>query len=207
MPTKTCTNCGVEKPTSGFSKDKKRKDNLQPHCKDCYKVYRVENAERISIKKHEEYLRNMDRYKNRARQWRGDNVEHKKKLDKAWREDNKERKTAADRAWYEANKDRKKAYDQDYRVEYYPKHKYRWTQQRAKRRAAELKATPPWISMDEIERVYKKCKRVSKKTGVPHEVDHIVPLLGEKVCGLHVPWNLQIIPADENRSKGNKLLL
>jgi hypothetical protein len=206
MANKTCTNCGIEKPTSAFSKDKKRKDNLQPHCKDCYKVYRVANAERIRKRKHEEYLRNMHRYKNRARRWRSENVEHKKELDKAWRENNKERKAANDREWYEANKDHKKVYDQEYRVEYYPKNKYRWTHQRAKRRAAEIDATPPWVNIEEIEIIYKECKKLTRKTGVPHEVDHIVPLLGKNVCGLHVPWNLQIISADDNRSKGNKLV-
>jgi 5-methylcytosine-specific restriction endonuclease McrA len=47
---------------------------------------------------------------------------------------------------------------------------------------------------------------MSSATGVRHEVDHIVPLKGKSVCGLHVPWNLRVIPERENRSKGCELV-
>ena len=55
----------------------------------------------------------------------------------------------------------------------------------------------------QINLIYSACAKVSKSTGKLHEVDHIVPLLGENVCGLHVPWNLAIIPKAMNRSKSN----
>ncbi len=77
----------------------------------------------------------------------------------------------------------------------------------AKRRATKLKATPPWLSdthQAHIHRTYNLCRIVSEATGEKYHVDHIVPLQGESVCGLHVPWNLRVIPAKANIRKGNK---
>lgn len=78
----------------------------------------------------------------------------------------------------------------------------------AKRKASKLKATPPWLSKEDkktIAAIYKMSTRLSSCLGIEHHVDHIVPLKGDSVCGLHVPWNLQAIPATINIRKNNKL--
>jgi hypothetical protein len=54
-------------------------------------------------------------------------------------------------------------------------------------------------------RVYKFASLATLVTGVPHEVDHVVPLHGEEVCGLHIPSNLEVVPWWENREKSNKI--
>jgi len=77
----------------------------------------------------------------------------------------------------------------------------------AKRRAAKLQRTPLWLTQKhhiQIEQFYQEAVEISKMVGEFYHVDHIVPLQGKTVSGLHVPWNLQIIPAKENISKGNR---
>jgi len=66
----------------------------------------------------------------------------------------------------------------------------------ARRRAQRLRATPSWVNNKELQLIYETCP-----TG--HEVDHIIPLRHPLVCGLHVPWNLEHLTAEENRKKSN----
>jgi len=92
--------------------------------------------------------------------------------------------------------------------EYYYENKDAAFKNCARRRTAKLKAIPPWVNTaheDRIKSIYRACINTTKKTGKKHHVDHIVPLQGNTVCGLHVWWNLRIVPADQNLSKGNRV--
>ena len=74
------------------------------------------------------------------------------------------------------------------------------------RRAMKKKATLSWLTKAHREKMvlyYRLAKKLSKINNIAYHVDHIVPLQGSNVCGLHVPWNLQVIPAKENLSKYN----
>jgi 5-methylcytosine-specific restriction endonuclease McrA len=65
-------------------------------------------------------------------------------------------------------------------------------------------ATPKWVNVEELLAVYAESRR-RRRAGENVEVDHIVPIRGKLVSGLHVPWNLQIIPKAVNDEKRNKL--
>jgi hypothetical protein len=100
----------------------------------------------------------------------------------------------------------------------YLKYRSKWIKRRAEKRKAcplenakhraerrsydkRLKqATPIWANRKAIIAIYRQCVDM----GNEWHVDHIVPIAGKNVCGLHVHWNLQIIPAKENLVKNNK---
>ena len=65
-------------------------------------------------------------------------------------------------------------------------------------------AQPPWVRREELVAIYVIAQRKSLETGIPHDVDHVWPLQGKGFVGLHVPWNLQVIPRTENIRKYNK---
>jgi len=95
------------------------------------------------------------------------------------------------------------------RREYYSNNKEDYYFRKAKRRAELLNRTPEWLTEHDllhIKCIYSVCRMLNKEGTGPYEVDHIVPLQGEHVSGLHVPWNLRVITQDENLRKSNKLL-
>ncbi|KAB2321304.1 hypothetical protein F8A86_05330 [Betaproteobacteria bacterium SCN1] len=127
---------------------------------------------------------------------------------KAYSEANRERKAAYDKAYYEANRElalirARASYEANYAANR-PRDRARV---RA-RQAGLATATPMWLSKghrEAIAAIYAEAERLTRETGIPHHVDHIIPLKGKGVCGLHVPWNLRAIPAAENLSKSNRI--
>ena len=91
---------------------------------------------------------------------------------------------------------------------YYSNNKSTFFHHNATRRARHKLATPTWLSCSQkahIKRTYDLAELMEDITGEKHHVDHIIPLKGKGVCGLHVPWNLQVLPASVNLSKSNSL--
>ena len=128
---------------------------------------------------------------------------------------NRERLAAYGKRHYEANKERISAYHRllyrDNKERMLARCK-RWAQANpgkvnattVKRYAAKLQRTPPWANMKKIERAYELAAWASRFTDEPLEVDHVYPLQGKDISGLHVETNLQILPRSENRAKCNR---
>ncbi|MGY2279567.1 HNH endonuclease signature motif containing protein [Pseudomonas monsensis] len=72
------------------------------------------------------------------------------------------------------------------------------------RKLALKSATPSWVDCDAIEALYVDARKLTVTTGIKHEVDHIIPIQGKRVCGLHVPWNLRVITKAANVRKHAK---
>ncbi|NBT32651.1 MAG: hypothetical protein EBT13_12350 [Rhodobacteraceae bacterium] len=87
---------------------------------------------------------------------------------------------------------------------YYRNDKASYVARAAARRKHQRLATLSHLTKEDFRPIYEERERVSKETGIVHHVDHIVPIKNDRVCGLHVPWNLQVITAQENQSKYNR---
>jgi hypothetical protein len=118
--------------------------------------------------------------------WRAANKDRCLTTQREWNHNNAILRNSFSRAWRDQNRDVMLAH-------------------KAKRRAALLRRTPVWLTnahLLEMQSVYTYCAAL-RRVGLDYHVDHVVPLRGQRVSGLHVPWNLQVIPGRENTRKGN----
>jgi 5-methylcytosine-specific restriction endonuclease McrA len=145
------------------------------------------------------------------------NKEKISKYQKEYRKKNRERLLAYKKQWNELNQDKiklnsKKRYIENneaikaYTLEYKKMYPEKANANKATRRSAKKLRTPKWLTNIDFERIeneYKLASLLTKLTGDSWHVDHIVPLQGKTVSGLHVPYNLQVLRASENCSKQN----
>lgn len=216
---KPCRKCCIEKELTLFSRCAANKDGLHFWCKECdaagRKARRLANPERdqATVKawhdahpgrreltdklRHE---RNRDADLERSRAYYQANREDMRKANRKWRAENPQRITNANRALRERDGDRIRSK----RREHYRQNKSRYVAQARRREIEQLRATPVWADLEAIAAFYAEADRLTLETGVKHHVDHIYPLRGKTSCGLHVPGNLQVLPALDNLKKSNK---
>jgi len=106
------------------------------------------------------------------------------------------------RRWFLANKEKAMANTLSWQKRNPDKHAALHAAHQQRRRAALLQRMPAWANLEEIKSFYHLAREMTAKTGIPHEVDHMVPLMGKLVSGLHVSNNLRVVPAKVNRTKG-----
>lgn len=206
---KICRKCGIDKAFDKFAKNKTKKDGIGSWCLECC---RVEAAKR--------YAEYPDRIKATNRKSDKKNWGRKYEGIKKWAKDNPERWRELQRKSYKKHAEARKRQTNEYRQanpvpsDIVRDRKRRWMQTNKHRHAAiqrgrdamKLRATPIWSDKSLIVGIYAEAARRTAETGVDHQVDHIVPLKSKIVCGLHVPWNLQLLTKSENSRKNNKLL-
>lgn len=170
---KFCNSCKTEQPLTEFYKDRTKVDGLRTTCKTCKKV-----CDKLYAKNNAEVIsvKRKERYLERYDIERSQQSEYAR--------NNRDLFNKHAREYKNNNKGKVNAATRA-------------------RQAAKLKATPSWANLEQIKRIYTACASISKRTGVEHHVDHIIPLKGKNVCGFHTENNLAIIPARINLAKSN----
>ncbi len=199
-----CTKCSLDLPLSAYPRDRSKKGGLRVSCKACHnkvnQKWRQDNPEKSREAGRKWYKANPESTKERARKWRLANPGRAKEISReaSRRAYAKDPEKARERGRRRANPEKERERKQKYAKANPGKVRAR----QAMRRAAVKQATPNWLSesqLSEISRIYATCPK-------GWHVDHIVPLQGATVSGLHLPCNLQHLAAKENRRKGNKLI-
>lgn len=193
---KPCTKCGLS--------DRRKNGRCKPcaiaataawksvnreHIKEYDAAYRAANPEKVT-EMYRAYeakrpIASVERKRVATADWCKANIERSRAIKHKWAKANPEKSKASASKWEKANPEKKRALT-------------------AKRRATKLNATPKWANKLFIEEAYDLAVRRAKATGIAWHVDHIVPLRSKVVCGLHVEFNLRVIPAIENLRKGNR---
>jgi len=182
---KMCYKCKIEKESFSFNKNKSKKDGLTTECRSCIKeyadVYRKKNKQRLL---------------------------HQSRL---FKDNNRESINSKNRKRYLTSKldpifmDKKRKSNRVYKYN----NKGKINSDTAKRHSNKLNRLS--ITSEEdlliIKSIYKEARKLSILTNIPHHVDHIIPLQGELVSGLHLSLNLQILTQHENCSKHNSYIV
>jgi len=168
-----------------------------------YKAWYEKNKEKVKAQRKNYREKNKEKIKDYHKAWYELNKERAINNAKSWSEKNKEKAKAHRKKWKNSNSEKIRAYARAYSRAYSKKYPFKVSAMNAKRRAAKLQRTVSWANKKLIQQIYKQAKKLSEQTGELYHVDHIIPLQGKKVSGLHVETNLQVLLAKDNIRKSN----
>lgn len=227
---KACIKCGVVKGLEEFPKRKPSGrglrrafgDGHRGECNACHRIMATERRAKTKGRIHEYYItwRNKDPDNVRAIGAKARKKRYAEKRDevladqRARYKKNPEAYLGPSRMWRANNPDHTRVRYAKNPEKYRAKNRARYAENprdginRTMRYMMRKKnAMPNWLTPEQIAKIdqyYDWRDLISQETGIEHHVDHIVPLRGKSVCGLHVPWNLQILTATENKIKNNR---
>ena len=191
---KQCSKCKIEKDDLLFYKNKSMKDGLNTFCIECHKA---DNIARKKINRANlEFVEKELEYKAK---YRAKTIQQRKLYMKEWHKKHNSEQIVYRKIYKENNP--------NYFINYNKLNKSKLNAKTRARQAAAIQRTPIWVDADEfwmITKVYDLAELRTKMLGVNWHVDHIIPLQGKLVSGLHTIANLQVIPAKVNFSKSNK---
>jgi hypothetical protein len=190
---KQCSTCKLFKDLLNYHKDKNSKDQRSYSCKECAK--------------------------QRSRSWHHQNQDKAKKQSKTYRQKNKQKLQEQQKIYTKLHQTTIKLYKQKWwlqnknkllekRKEYGSWHRLnnldKYAAKESFRRAMKMQRIPAWADKKDILKFYELARKKTQETNIQYHVDHIIPLQGKNVCGLHVENNLQILSAQDNLIKGNR---
>lgn len=206
LKTKRCPKCKQEKFVFEYNKSTYTKSKLRSRCRSC-------EQEDFKIQYHSD----PEKHKKRAYKWEKENRVRRNSYHRCLNqlEHVKEPQRKRMREWAERNRDYIRVKHKEWRIKNSVKLRKYWETEYGKRRAYYIHkadkrkrnlecCTPSWANHRYIEMFYELAKMEEERTGRPVHVDHIIPLKGKNVCGLHWEHNLQLLFAEDNLRKANR---
>ena len=192
---KCCAKCGVTRPLSEFYKREGSADGVRSDCKECVKqrtkarYFNTLDAQKEYFRKR--YQHTIARNPEYHAQKYAANPELAAKRSRQNYERHRKQRIEAAVLWAKNNRHVANAHSRAYK-------------------AAKINACPPWVRFDDelkwlMQEAYELAALRTKLFGFAWHVDHVVPLRAKQACGLHVPWNLAVIPGSDNCRKQNRL--
>jgi hypothetical protein len=171
--------------------------NNKPQSRNARRKYADAHPEQMKAYWNTWYYRGGNEIK---KQWKKDNSDKQLAYDTKYRVNNPTRRSEIDKKSYQKHIEKRRAKT----LRFAKANPAYYSRKARERRGLKKTATPKWADHRAINDIYLERDRITMATGIQHHVDHIVPLHGNTVCGLHVEYNLQILTIGDNLSKGNR---